>query len=182
MVQVVIAVFFKWNPIPSHTCRQTFSGKFIHILCVFSLSEFEPIHIVELIIWLWLIRTFRRFSSTEPYFKQDVPDYCAEESRRIQCTKCGNAHIWVCTKRSKAKARWCQVSLSDSAFQYFLLLYFLYKLEWFWLQDCCQYHQAKDGDGWVEYRGSLVFDRPQKVHSFKEKHLYQFIYLFKVQA
>ncbi|KAK4386847.1 hypothetical protein Sango_2555300 [Sesamum angolense] len=30
-------------------------------------------------------------------------------------------------------------------------------------QDCCQYHQAKDGDGWVEYRGSLVFDRPQKM-------------------
>ncbi|XP_021595010.1 dnaJ homolog dnj-5 isoform X2 [Manihot esculenta] len=64
-------------------------------------------------------------------------DYCSEESRRIQCTKCHNSHIWVCTNRSKAKARWCQ--------------------------DCCQYHQAKDGDGWVEYKGSLVFDRPQKV-------------------
>ncbi|KAJ7981983.1 DnaJ-like subfamily C member 14 [Quillaja saponaria] len=65
------------------------------------------------------------------------PDYRSEESRRIQCTKCGNSHIWVCSNRSKAKARWCQ--------------------------DCCQYHQAKDGDGWVEYRGTLVFDRPQKV-------------------
>jgi len=32
-----------------------------------------------------------------------------------------------------------------------------------WKQDCCQFHQAKDGDGWVEYKGSLVFDRPQKV-------------------
>ncbi|KAK3013343.1 hypothetical protein RJ639_008336 [Escallonia herrerae] len=68
---------------------------------------------------------------------QDNPDYCSEESRRIQCTKCGNSHVWVCTNRTKAKARWCQ--------------------------DCCQYHQAKDGDGWVEYKGSLVFDRPQKV-------------------
>ncbi|CAK7323935.1 unnamed protein product [Dovyalis caffra] len=68
---------------------------------------------------------------------QDNPDYCSEESRRIQCTKCGNSHIWVCTNRSKAKARWCQ--------------------------DCCQYHQAKDGDGWVEYKGSLVFDRPHKM-------------------
>uniref|UniRef100_A0A5B6ZAR6 J domain-containing protein n=1 Tax=Davidia involucrata TaxID=16924 RepID=A0A5B6ZAR6_DAVIN len=68
---------------------------------------------------------------------QDRPDYCSEESRRIQCTKCGNSHIWVCTNRTKAKARWCQ--------------------------DCCQYHQATDGDGWVEYKGSLVFDRPQKV-------------------
>ncbi|KAL8126577.1 hypothetical protein AgCh_013735 [Apium graveolens] len=68
---------------------------------------------------------------------QGRSDYCSEESRRIQCTKCGNSHIWVCTNRTKTMARWCQ--------------------------DCCQYHQAKDGDGWVEYRGSLVFNRPQKV-------------------
>lgn len=68
---------------------------------------------------------------------QDSPDLFSEESRRIQCTKCGNSHIWVCTNRTKTKARWCQ--------------------------DCCQYHQAKDGDGWVEYKGSLVFNKPQKV-------------------
>lgn len=68
---------------------------------------------------------------------QDNPDYRSEESRRIQCTKCGHSHIWVCTNRSKSKARWCQ--------------------------DCRQYHQAKDGDGWVEYKGSLAFERPQKV-------------------
>ncbi|GKV04126.1 hypothetical protein SLEP1_g16325 [Rubroshorea leprosula] len=68
---------------------------------------------------------------------QHGQDHCSEESRRIQCTKCGNSHIWVCTNRNKAKARWCQ--------------------------DCRQYHQAKDGDGWVEYKGSLVFDKPQKV-------------------
>ena len=48
-----------------------------------------------------------------------------------------------------------------------LLLFMMYDLlELFWHQDCCQYHQAKDGDGWVEYKGSLVFDRPQKVISF----------------
>ncbi|KAJ8755055.1 hypothetical protein K2173_016584 [Erythroxylum novogranatense] len=69
--------------------------------------------------------------------RQDSPDYCSEESRRIQCSKCGNSHVWVCTSRSKAKARWCQ--------------------------DCCLYHQAKDGDGWVEYKGSLAFGKPQKV-------------------
>ncbi|TYI95921.1 hypothetical protein E1A91_D01G033100v1 [Gossypium mustelinum] len=69
--------------------------------------------------------------------QQATSDHRSEESRRIQCTKCGNSHIWVCTNRNKAKARWCK--------------------------DCCQYHQAKDGDGWVEYKGSLVFDRPQKV-------------------
>ncbi|XP_073302838.1 uncharacterized protein [Primulina huaijiensis] len=68
---------------------------------------------------------------------QTTADFCSEESRRIQCTKCRNSHIWICTNRSKAKARWCQ--------------------------DCCQYHQAKDGDGWVENKRSLVFDRPQKV-------------------
>ncbi|KAE8706507.1 putative ATP binding protein [Hibiscus syriacus] len=68
---------------------------------------------------------------------QPTPDHWSEESRRIQCTKCGNSHIWLCTNRNKAKARWCQ--------------------------DCCQFHQAKDGDGWVEYKGSLVFDRLQKI-------------------
>ncbi|GFZ12647.1 chaperone DnaJ-domain superfamily protein [Actinidia rufa] len=39
------------------------------------------------------------------------PDFCSEESRHIQCTKCGNSHIWVCTNRTKLKARWCQVGL-----------------------------------------------------------------------
>ncbi|KAK2364865.1 Chaperone DnaJ-domain superfamily protein [Trifolium repens] len=39
---------------------------------------------------------------------QDNTDYRSEESRRIQCTKCGNSHIWVCTNRTKAKARRCQ--------------------------------------------------------------------------
>ncbi|KAK4355104.1 hypothetical protein RND71_024075 [Anisodus tanguticus] len=67
---------------------------------------------------------------------QESSNYCSEESRRIHCTKCGNSHIWICTNRTKVKARWCQ--------------------------DCCQYHQAKDGDGWVEYKGSLVFNRPKK--------------------
>ncbi|CAA2984718.1 Molecular chaperone (superfamily) [Olea europaea subsp. europaea] len=68
---------------------------------------------------------------------QDTTDFLSEESRCIECTKCGNSHVWVCTNRKKDKARWCQ--------------------------DCCQYHQAKDGDGWIEYRGSLVFDQPEKV-------------------
>ncbi|GAB2230855.1 hypothetical protein Droror1_Dr00015150 [Drosera rotundifolia] len=68
---------------------------------------------------------------------QDAREYNSEESRRIQCTKCGNSHVWVCTNRSKAKARWCQ--------------------------DCSVYHQAKDGDGWVEYKVSLVYGGPQKM-------------------
>ncbi|KAF9588949.1 hypothetical protein IFM89_017628 [Coptis chinensis] len=68
---------------------------------------------------------------------QDGADYQSEESRRIQCTKCGNSHIWICTNRTKAKARWCQ--------------------------DCCQYHSAKDGDGWVEYKCLMVTGRAQKV-------------------
>ncbi|XP_042501972.1 uncharacterized protein LOC122079507 isoform X2 [Macadamia integrifolia] len=69
--------------------------------------------------------------------QQDRTDYLSEESRRIHCTKCGNSHIWICTNRTKAKARWCQ--------------------------DCRQYHLAKDGDGWVEYGCSLFFARTQKV-------------------
>ncbi|KAJ8478429.1 hypothetical protein OPV22_022156 [Ensete ventricosum] len=55
---------------------------------------------------------------------QGGAEFHPEESRCIQCTKCGNSHIWICTNRSKSRARWCQ--------------------------DCSQYHQAKDGDGWVE--------------------------------
>jgi DnaJ family protein C protein 14 len=68
---------------------------------------------------------------------QNSAAYRSEESRRIHCTKCGNSHIWVCTNRSKAKARWCQ--------------------------ECGQYHQAKDGDGWVEHKGTLVFEKAHKV-------------------
>ncbi|WZZ07317.1 uncharacterized protein LOC106354760 [Brassica napus] len=68
---------------------------------------------------------------------QSGAGYRAEESRRIHCTKCGNSHIWVCTSRTKAKARWCQ--------------------------DCGQYHQAKDGDGWVELKGTLPFERAHKI-------------------
>ncbi|URE41562.1 heat shock protein DnaJ [Musa troglodytarum] len=64
-------------------------------------------------------------------------EYRSEESRCIECTKCGNSHIWICTNRSKAKARWCQ--------------------------DCSQYHQAKDGDGWVESGCSPVVMPPRKV-------------------
>jgi DnaJ family protein C protein 14 len=72
------------------------------------------------------------------YFdKQSGPDYRSDESRRIHCTKCGNSHIWICTNRTKAKARWCQ--------------------------DCGQYHQAKDGDGWVELKGTLPFERAHKI-------------------
>lgn len=44
-----------------------------------------------------------------PVYFQSGPDYRSEESRRIHCTKCGNSHIWICTSRTKAKARWCQV-------------------------------------------------------------------------
>ncbi|AAG10814.1 Similar to DNAJ proteins [Arabidopsis thaliana] len=68
---------------------------------------------------------------------QNSAAYRSEESRRIHCTKCGNSHIWVCTNRSKAKARWCQ--------------------------ECGQYHQAKDGDGWVEHKGTLVFEKAHKI-------------------
>lgn len=46
------------------------------------------------------------------------------ESRRIACRKCSEFHVWVCTQRSKSRARWCQ--------------------------ECKDSHQAKDGDGWVE--------------------------------
>ncbi|PWA84390.1 dnaJ domain, Cleavage inducing molecular chaperone, Jiv [Artemisia annua] len=79
----------------------------------------------------------KSLSHKSPSTSDQDPAYCSVESRRIQCTKCGHSHVWTCTNRIKSKARWCQ--------------------------DCCQFHPAKDGDGWVEYRGSLSFDRPNKV-------------------
>ncbi|XP_058212236.1 uncharacterized protein LOC131324324 [Rhododendron vialii] len=53
------------------------------------------------------------------------------ESRRIACRKCGNFHVWIQTKKSKSTARWCQ--------------------------DCRDFHQAKDGDGWVEQSSQPFF-------------------------
>ncbi|CAA6668084.1 unnamed protein product [Spirodela intermedia] len=68
---------------------------------------------------------------------QDGVEYRPEESRRIECTKCGNSHNWICTYRSKARARWCQ--------------------------DCRQHHPASDGDGWVELGCSAFASSTGKV-------------------
>lgn len=60
------------------------------------------------------------------------------ESRRIFCKKCGTFHIWTLIERSKSQARWCQ--------------------------DCKDFHQAKDGDGWLEQSSSpFLFGLLQKV-------------------
>ncbi|XP_057868886.2 uncharacterized protein LOC131075937 isoform X1 [Cryptomeria japonica] len=57
-------------------------------------------------------------------FAEDDFEDLHVESRRIACKKCSGSHIWMHTGRAKARARWCQ--------------------------DCQDYHQAKDGDGWIE--------------------------------
>ncbi|XP_057830010.2 uncharacterized protein LOC131041053 isoform X2 [Cryptomeria japonica] len=55
----------------------------------------------------------------------------------VACRKCNKSHKWIFTNRSKCQARWCQ--------------------------DCEDYHQAKDGDGWMEcYDHVLMFGMPQK--------------------
>ncbi|KAK8988273.1 hypothetical protein V6N11_065869 [Hibiscus sabdariffa] len=60
------------------------------------------------------------------------------EPRRISCKKCGNFHFWIQTKKSKSQARWCQ--------------------------ECQGFHQAKDGDGWVEQSSQpFLFGLLQKV-------------------
>ncbi|XP_054791250.1 uncharacterized protein LOC129296692 [Prosopis cineraria] len=60
------------------------------------------------------------------------------DSRRISCKKCGSFHIWIHTKKQKSRARWCQ--------------------------DCQDFHQAKDGDGWVEQLSQpFLFGLLQKV-------------------
>ncbi|XP_015867831.3 uncharacterized protein LOC107405311 [Ziziphus jujuba] len=62
------------------------------------------------------------------------------DSRRIACKKCGNFHMWVLTRKSKSRARWCQ--------------------------DCKDFHQAKDGDGWVEQSSQpFLFGLLQKVEA-----------------
>ncbi|OMO58502.1 hypothetical protein COLO4_34568 [Corchorus olitorius] len=53
------------------------------------------------------------------------------ESRRIACKKCSNFHVWIYTKKLKSRARWCQ--------------------------ECKDFHQAKDGDGWVEQSSQPFF-------------------------
>ncbi|GJU21080.1 DnaJ domain, cleavage inducing molecular chaperone, Jiv [Tanacetum coccineum] len=57
----------------------------------------------------------------------------SESFKKVQCA----FEASISLQKNKLKARWCQ--------------------------DCCQYHQAKDGNGWVEYKGSLDSDLPQKV-------------------
>lgn len=83
-----------------------------------------------------LLNYFRRFQSASQkngkhhIFRSGSPHFEADnegvhgESRRVACKKCGNFHKWICTERSKLRARWCQ--------------------------DCNDFHQAKDGDGWLE--------------------------------
>ncbi|KAH9329182.1 hypothetical protein KI387_001290 [Taxus chinensis] len=83
-----------------------------------------------------------RYGTSEYGFiisEDNVEDLHAE-SRRIACKKCSSSHIWIHTERAKARARWCQ--------------------------DCQDYHQAKDGDGWVEQSGQpFFFGLLQKVDS-----------------
>ncbi|KAL5782086.1 hypothetical protein ACOSP7_007115 [Xanthoceras sorbifolium] len=90
-----------------------------------------------------LLNCFRRFQSASqkngghglfasgfPHAEADSADPLGD-SRRIACKKCGNFHVWIQTKKSKIQARWCQ--------------------------ECKDYHQAKDGDGWVEQSSQPFF-------------------------
>ncbi|KAK9288534.1 hypothetical protein L1049_016993 [Liquidambar formosana] len=90
-----------------------------------------------------LLDYFRRFQSTSQkagrhgFFPSRFTRAEADgedpfrESRRIACKKCGDFHVWVLTKKSKSRARWCQ--------------------------DCKDFHPAKDGDGWVEQSSQPFF-------------------------
>ncbi|KAK4586421.1 hypothetical protein RGQ29_023528 [Quercus rubra] len=97
-----------------------------------------------------LLNLFRRFQSTSQtngghgLFASGFahPEAGGEDplgdSRRIACKKCGNHHVWVHTRKSKSQARWCQ--------------------------ECKDFHQAKDGDGWVEQSSQpFLFGLLQKV-------------------
>ncbi|KAH6831822.1 hypothetical protein C2S53_008315 [Perilla frutescens var. hirtella] len=97
-----------------------------------------------------LLNYFRKFQNTSPQNKghglfksrSARPEANGEdplgESRHIACRKCGLFHLWVYTKKLKSKARWCQ--------------------------ECKDFHQAKDGDGWVEqYSQPFFFGMLQQV-------------------
>ncbi|CAN8255646.1 unnamed protein product [Cochlearia groenlandica] len=94
-----------------------------------------------------LLKYFRRFQNSSQKetrghgfsgSSEGEGEECFIESRQIACKKCGNLHAWFLTKKSKSKARWCQ--------------------------DCKEYHQAKDGDGWVEQSSEhVLFGLFQKV-------------------
>ncbi|KAL9271706.1 DnaJ homolog subfamily C member 14-like protein [Drosera capensis] len=83
-----------------------------------------------------LLNYFRQFQSTPQQNRWhglfgngfSRPDGGSDEPpgelRGISCKKCGNFHSWFQTNKLKTQARWCE--------------------------DCKDFHQAKDGDGWVE--------------------------------
>ncbi|XP_023000112.1 uncharacterized protein LOC111494407 isoform X1 [Cucurbita maxima] len=95
-----------------------------------------------------LLNVFRRFQSASqksggigPFASSrsatDREDLSGE-SRRIACKKCNNFHLWIHTRKLKSQARWCQ--------------------------ECKDFHQAKDGDGWVEQSSQpFLFGLLQKV-------------------
>ncbi|KAM7280861.1 hypothetical protein ACFE04_007995 [Oxalis oulophora] len=79
------------------------------------------------------------FPSGFSQFEADGEDPIGD-SRQIACKKCGNFHAWILTKKVKSLARWCQ--------------------------ECKDFHQAKDGDGWVEQSSEpLLFGLMRKVDS-----------------
>ncbi|CAL0300982.1 unnamed protein product [Lupinus luteus] len=97
-----------------------------------------------------LLSVFRRFrndshkNGTHGFFASGVARSDADgedpfgDSRRIVCKKCGGFHVWIHTRKQKSRARWCQ--------------------------DCQDFHQAKDGDGWVEQSSQpFLFGLLQKV-------------------
>ncbi|KAI4344752.1 hypothetical protein L6164_011943 [Bauhinia variegata] len=97
-----------------------------------------------------LLSLFRQFQSTSHrngrhgFFASGFAPSDADgedsfgNSRQIACKKCGNFHVWIYTKKQKSRARWCQ--------------------------DCQDFHQAKDGDGWVEQSSQpFLFGLLQKV-------------------
>lgn len=103
-----------------------------------------------------LLNYFRRFQGASQkkgghgtFYQGFSPSEGVDEgpsglSRRIACKKCGDFHLWIYTGRPKLQGRWCQ--------------------------DCKEFHQAKDGDGWVEQSFQPVLfgmlHKPDSPHAF----------------
>lgn len=108
------------------------------------------------------------FNSGFAHSEGDGEDFFGEP-RRIACKRCNSFHIWLQTKKPKSRARWCQVyytfvtviwlpMLGELIFLLFLFCgFYIFK-------ECKDFHQAKDGDGWLEQAfHPLLFGLLQKV-------------------
>ncbi|KAL5184452.1 DnaJ subfamily C member 14 [Glycine soja] len=91
-----------------------------------------------------ILSVFRRFhdasckNGRHGFFPSGFARSDADGKDPFGDSRCAGFHVWIHTRKQKSRARWCQ--------------------------DCQDFHQAKDGDGWVEQSSQpFLFGLLQKV-------------------